>query len=80
MKIVWLILGLFVYLFVKRIYQIDIQDLKVDSVFEWCPNTIRYLKDKQFNICIAAGKKKYVILFSSLFYPVQLANLLPIDL
>ncbi len=34
----------------------DIRDLRVDSVYEWCPDTIRYLKDRNINICIAAGK------------------------
>jgi adenosine deaminase len=35
----------------------DIPDVTVDSIFEWCPDTIRYLKDKQVSVCIAAGKQ-----------------------
>ena len=37
--------------------QEDIPDLEVDSIYTWCPDTIRYLKDNHISISISAGKK-----------------------
>jgi len=34
----------------------DVQDIKVDSYFEFCPDVLKFLKDEHMNICIAAGK------------------------
>mmetsp|Transcript_8177 Transcript_8177/g.20585 ORF Transcript_8177/g.20585 Transcript_8177/m.20585 type:complete len:304 (-) Transcript_8177:125-1036(-) len=36
----------------------DIDDTCVDSYFEFCPDTIKYLKDQSMDICIGAGRKE----------------------
>eukprot|EP00005_Dracoamoeba_jomungandri_P005358 CAMPEP_0174254576 /NCGR_PEP_ID=MMETSP0439-20130205/3899_1 /TAXON_ID=0 /ORGANISM="Stereomyxa ramosa, Strain Chinc5" /LENGTH=758 /DNA_ID=CAMNT_0015336243 /DNA_START=196 /DNA_END=2469 /DNA_ORIENTATION=+ len=38
----------------------DVVDVKVDSIFEYCPEVIKFLKDEHMNICIAAGKSSVI--------------------
>jgi hypothetical protein len=40
---------------------IEIPDISVDSHFEWCHDAVKYLKDNNMNVCIAAGKRRQVI-------------------